>query len=225
MTELVLPDIGSAQLPALYETAKETLAECQRVDECKAWADKAAALASYAKQSADESLEHFAMRIRARAIRRAGELLHELRPAPGGRPSENKPMEAPLQVSRSQAARDAGMTPDQKVQALRVATIPEPTFTAALDAPKPATVTKLAALGTKPAPKPLVDLGGRDPAEFQKSTTGQGEIRRLAEFAVRVRPEVIVRGAFAHEISELSRNANIAIGWLSELIAALEGKS
>jgi len=56
---------------------RRALATCERIDECKDWADKAAALASYAKQADDQTLHHLATRISARAIRRAGELLQQ----------------------------------------------------------------------------------------------------------------------------------------------------
>jgi hypothetical protein len=42
-------DISSARLPATYEQAKLALASCERIDECWEWANKAEALASYAK--------------------------------------------------------------------------------------------------------------------------------------------------------------------------------
>jgi hypothetical protein len=45
------------------------------VDECVSWADKAMALASYARQVDDETLRKLADRIKARAIRRVGEFL------------------------------------------------------------------------------------------------------------------------------------------------------
>ena len=51
-----LPSIANAQLPEKYEAAKTALAECARIDECKDWADKAHAMASYAKQADDDSL-------------------------------------------------------------------------------------------------------------------------------------------------------------------------
>ena len=38
-----------AQLPAVYEKAKIALKECAQIDECQQWADRAKALASYAK--------------------------------------------------------------------------------------------------------------------------------------------------------------------------------
>src|SRR5262245_38639552 len=45
----------AAQLPAAYEAAKDALAKCDQVDECKDWADKAAAIASYARQAHDDT--------------------------------------------------------------------------------------------------------------------------------------------------------------------------
>jgi len=62
------------------EAAKTSLAQCARTDECVKWADKAAALASYAKQAGDDSLWKMAVRIRARAIERCGYLLRPARP-------------------------------------------------------------------------------------------------------------------------------------------------
>jgi len=81
-----LPSIAPsrANLPRTYEAARAALAECQNIDECRDWADKAAALASYAKQAEDETLLRMAARIKARATRRAGELLKQVTPAKGG---------------------------------------------------------------------------------------------------------------------------------------------
>jgi hypothetical protein len=56
------------------------------VDECQDWADKVAALASYARQAEDEALRKMATRIRAQAILRCGELLREIEPA---KPDQN----------------------------------------------------------------------------------------------------------------------------------------
>src|SRR5688500_11629904 len=72
-----LPSIADATLPASYEHAKAALVACDRIDECKSWADKAQALASYAKQADDDTLHRLATRISARAVRRCGELLKD----------------------------------------------------------------------------------------------------------------------------------------------------
>jgi len=62
--------LAKASLPTNYQEAKTALAECARIDECKSWADKATALASYAKQADDERLLSCAKRIKVRAIDR-----------------------------------------------------------------------------------------------------------------------------------------------------------
>ena len=67
-----LAPISHARIPQTYANAKSALYTCASIDECQEWADKAAALASYAKQAEDEELMKMAIRIRDRAIRRAG---------------------------------------------------------------------------------------------------------------------------------------------------------
>src|SRR3954463_8722258 len=70
--------LDQSTLPANYLAARNALAACERIDQCQDWANKAAALASYAKQSKDDQLVIMAQRIQARAIRRCGELLAEI---------------------------------------------------------------------------------------------------------------------------------------------------
>jgi hypothetical protein len=67
---IALPAITSAKLPASYAAAKVALSECTAIDECQTWADKAEALASYARQAKDDELRKMADRIQARAVRR-----------------------------------------------------------------------------------------------------------------------------------------------------------
>jgi hypothetical protein len=66
---------SDAPLPITYTEARAALERCDSVDECQNWASKAEALSSYARQARDHELERLAKRIRARAVRRAGELL------------------------------------------------------------------------------------------------------------------------------------------------------
>ncbi|HEY3175763.1 MAG TPA: hypothetical protein VGK94_08380 [Candidatus Polarisedimenticolia bacterium] len=79
------------------------------------------ALASYAKQADDESLYKMAVRIKARAIRKCGALLDQIK-AKAGRPSGNGSGAGP--ITRTSAARDAGLSHRQKKTALRVASVP-----------------------------------------------------------------------------------------------------
>ena len=180
-----LPQITPAQarLPRTYEAAREALATCQNIDECKDWADKAAALASYAKQAEDETLMKMAARIKARATRRAGELLRQIEPQHGA----NQNIEAgdrPKVVTRSGAAREAGMSPHQAKQAQRVAAVPAEDFEEQVEGDDPPTLTQLAQRGIKPKakaePKPVLDLKGRDPREFNRALHFIGSFENYA---------------------------------------------
>jgi len=164
---MTLPDIATARLPATYENAKQALANCASLDECQQWADKAAALASYAKQADDTELEDMSKRIRARAIRRAGELLKQVEPG-HGQNNQYVQMKGDagdtFHQTRTDLAQSAGMSVRQQLNAIRVARVPQEQFDAAVDGAQPATITKLASMGTQR--KPIVDLKGRDPNEF-----------------------------------------------------------
>ncbi len=58
-------NIARAKLPASYDAARAALAKCDRIDECQDWANKAEALASYARMADDDTLRKHADRIRA----------------------------------------------------------------------------------------------------------------------------------------------------------------
>lgn len=167
--------ISAARLPQTYEAAREALATCQSIDECKDWSDKAAALASYARQADDETLLKMAVRIKARATRRAGELLKQIDAATGKNNQYAHMKEAgdhPLH-SRTDAARDAGMSPHQAKQAVRVANVPDDDFERQVESPKPPTLTQLASQGIQRREKPALDpqswLQGRDPKAFNRA--------------------------------------------------------
>lgn len=166
MNALATINASNARLPQSYESAKNALTQCVALDECKSWADKAAALASYAKQANDEELMKMATRIRDRAIRRAGELLNQIEPGQGARESKRGEGDhTPLH--RQDAAREAGLSKHQQVQAVRIANIPREDFERQVDSDKPPTLSQLAVQGIqRPQPRPVIDLKGRDPGEF-----------------------------------------------------------
>lgn len=62
-----------------------------------------------------------ATRIRDRAIRRAGELLKQIEPQQGARNDIATSGSRPPEVTRTEAARDAGMSPHQAKQAIHCA--------------------------------------------------------------------------------------------------------
>lgn len=180
MNQIAPISVANAKLPQTYANAKTALYNCVSIDECQSWADKAAALASYAKQSQDDELMKMATRIRDRAIRRAGELLKQIEPNKGGRPSETREGAHPS-FSRSGAASEAGLSSHQAKQAIRVANVPEDQFNKLVDGPTPPTVTALAEIGTKAAPKPVIDLKGRDPEEFNRAMHFMAEFEEYAK--------------------------------------------
>jgi hypothetical protein len=161
-----LADADTAKLPETYERACKALAECDSIDECKDWADKAAAMASYARQAKDKTFFDYATRIRARAVRQAGELLQAIPAQPGkgsgGRPAEKRGSLASgerfpkassttqrSKSARAQAAASSGLSPDQAKTAMQVANVPQADFEEQVESEKPPSVSQLAEQGKK----------------------------------------------------------------------------
>jgi hypothetical protein len=138
-----LSDPSVARLPATYEAAQNAIAECSRIDECRGWADKAAALASYARQAKNDTLRVLAVRIQARAIRRCGELVKQIPAATGARTDLGSV------PTRSSVADEAGLSEHQRKTALRLASLPAADFDRQVESLAPPSVTQLAEQGTQ----------------------------------------------------------------------------
>lgn len=207
------PRIADARLPASYEAAKIALAECDRIDECITWADKMAALASYGKQSEDETLQKAAMRIRARAIQRAGELIREFEAAKRGPKLD---VRADTQLGRFASAERAGLSRKQTVTALRVANVPRDEFDRAVESDDPPTVMALAKRGKATRPAPVVDLQGRDPADFAAATQAIGTIGFFVEFIGEADIPRVLRGGLPHDIDRLNKHLRAIGDWAKQ---------
>jgi len=215
-----LPDIASARLPQTYEAAKFALAECHRMDECQNWADKAAALASYAKQAGDTELETMATRIKARAIRRCGELLKQIEPATGA----HLKRDGGDPFSRTQAAQDAGLSERQHKTALRVANVPEDQFTSQVESDTPPTITQLANQGKTPREiRPLVDLEGIDPDLYSEGIQVAGVIADFIKMCQNTDPSRICYGFKDYKIKEIQNQIQIIDLWLDIFATTLIG--
>jgi hypothetical protein len=197
MNHALLPKISTAVLPEKYEAAKLALKACDAIDECKDWADKTAALASYARQGDDEELEKVAMRIRARAIKRCGELLREFEKSLGGRPAKTLGGTSNSFSPFKKAWTDAGMSQDQATDALNVANIPEDEFERFVESDKPPTVTALAELGKKPRSQNAKPdfLHGMTEEEFQAGMYFRGDLRDYLEATRRYSVDLIAAGS------------------------------
>lgn len=204
---------SEAPLPARYEQARAALKECSRVDECNEWSDRAAALASYARQADDDELYKMARRIQGRAVRRCGELLKTYQTGPeGGRPKENGRGAPP--VSQRAAAASAGMSKDQEKQAVRVSNVPEADFETAVESDNPPTVTALADMGkAAPAVPPPSSRPG-----FYQATHTVGAMRRFAEKCEENAPELVAGGLLEHEHDEARRFAHTIDRWIDRFL-------
>ena len=214
MSAAQLPAIYDAKLPATYVRAVEALEQCSRIDECKDWADKAEALASYARQSKDETLQRMAQRIQARAIRRCGELLKQVPPASGRQPENGG---APPRFTRSAAAREAGLSPEQKKAALRVAEVPREEFERRVESATPPTVTQLADMGRQR----MVQKESERPG-FVEATRAIGTLRDFAEFCGEHDPALVAQGVSRHEVKSVRRYVAAIDAWLDAFITRVE---
>ena len=93
-------------------------------------------------------LKKTAMRIRARAIQRCGQLLSEFEKKHGA--NQNiRDGAGPKVQTRRQAAVDAGLSERQAKTTLRVANVPEDEFDRQVDSENPPTITALAKKGKR----------------------------------------------------------------------------
>jgi len=214
-----------ASLPATYSAARTALEKCVQVDECKSWADKALALKSYAKQAQDDELHKMAARIQGRAIRRVGELLQELEPKRGA--NQNIRGGTPPKVTRTSAARDAGLSDDQRKTALRVASVPREDFERQIESDDPPTVTELARQGTKAKEdfeklrvhmQKVVD----ERPEYPLATVAGGKIKNLAEFCRREDAKKVAHGFQPHECREVREDVETIRLWMGPFLQHLE---
>lgn len=211
-----------ARLPVSYEAAKNALSNCASIDECQDWANKAEALASYAKQADDDTLRKLADRIQARAVRRCGELLKQYN-GQGAR-TDQLSAGAHTKLTQQQIARDAGMSRHQQVTAVRVANVPLATFEEAVEAEAPLTVTKLAEIGKQPrAPARDPEPVEQAPAGFKEATTTRGFLKQYSEWCQRTPAELAANGFMNSEVAEMKRCIGIIDRWHDRLIVNLKG--
>lgn len=213
----------NARFPAVYERAKQALAECARIDECKDWANKAEALASYFQQSKNEQMMKDCRRIQARAIVRCGELLRQIESGQG-KVNQHTVLRdgADLrQPTRESVATAAGLSERQRKAALRVVSVPKEQRDALIESDDPPTVTQLADLGKQSKPKPLHDLEGIDPVLYPRATELQGMLKDLAGFSRKHDPKALAGAFKAHEIQPLKSAIAEIESWIDRFIVNL----
>ncbi len=151
---------------AKYEAARKALEAATKIDEVKSIHDKAVAIAAYAKQAKDTDLINWAVEIKVRAERRAGELLKAMPKNVGGNPQLTGSKKEPLGKSKQETPTLAqhGISKKESMTWQKLADIPAPVFEKKLIAVKAqgeklTTKAVLAAKDSiKPAPKEEPDI-------------------------------------------------------------------
>jgi hypothetical protein len=215
-----LPAIATAPLPASYEAAKRALAQCVDLDECKNWADKAQALASYARQANDDALLKMSMRVQARAIDQCGALLKEIDPQPGARTDLQPSGGAPTRFGE---AKKAGLSRDQAVTAIRVNNVPRDQFEEMVESDNPPTVTALGEIGTEHREPPDDYLKGRDPKDYEQATRLLGLFTWIEQRRGILDLEAALRGLNQQELQTVRFKLGVTLSWLSGLEEAIDG--
>ncbi|KKL73731.1 hypothetical protein LCGC14_2071990 [marine sediment metagenome] len=218
-----------ATLPVRYEEARKHLAECERLDECKAWKDKAEALRSYARQAHDDQLYRMALKIQNRARVRMGELIRQVekgRTGPkvkGGQPS----------LTRGSTARDAGLSVDEAKEAKAMSRVPETVREEMIE--RGATATEIAGEGRN-----YDDVGrsrGRrgkcsrckglfpldvehdcTPPGYKLATKLLGDLPRLEVFLHGADPKELSRALSPSEVLTATRAATSIAAWLHSFL-------
>jgi hypothetical protein len=216
--------VANAKLPQSYESAKTALATCASLDECMTWADKAEALAAYARMADDDALRKTCDRIQARAIRRMGELLKQIEPAKPG-PKPELSVGTHTELGRQAAGEQAGMSKHQQVQAIRVANVPTAEFEQQVESSAPPTVTNLAKQGTRTS-KPVVaepqEAPKTRPEGFAAATHLIGTVEEFATFCRSQNPEIIAAAVMPHELKDVREHVATIDGWLDRFVVNLK---
>jgi hypothetical protein len=216
-----LCDTPDAPLPQRYEAARAALAECDAIDECQDWADKAAAMAAYARQSKDESLLVLAKRIHARAVRRCGELLSQIPPSSGGdRGNSATGGRPPVGETRTQAATAAGLSGHQRKTAPRVAAVPASAFESQMESPRPPSVTQLAHQGTAGAHRPYAERPSATRVEYGTPTACEA-LEAFVRFCGQHEPIRLARRCSLEDAAQLRHYIAKADHWLERLVCNL----
>lgn len=138
----------NVKMPVEYEAAVKALAACIDIDEAKHWADKADALAAWAKIYRSKDAERKARQLKLHAFRRMGQLAADLRPPTLRKNAGLKGRGmAPGSIS---LLKENGLSANLAAAASRLGTLPQPRFDAMVASPcppSPTVVTKIVARG------------------------------------------------------------------------------
>jgi hypothetical protein len=205
----------AVRMPVIYEDAVRDLIACQTLDEAQYFADKAEALAAWARIHKSDQAGVEAKRLKLYAWKRIGELARELRP--GGPASTRHPNAKLTGYHRFQGRlpgpksilAEHGLSTTQSQASLRLSRMPKEQFDAAVNSPRPPSALTLGTYG-KYSTKEWEEFSTtfsstrsfcrrHNPCDFAKSLKTEEFLRRRQG---RLRSEVAMARELALEITE-----------------------
>lgn len=142
-----------------YEAARAALEAATKIDEVKSIHDKAVAVAAYAKQAKDTDMINWAVEIKVRAERRAGELLKAM---PKNEGAKGVGTSAVPKKNHTPTLAQQGISKKESMTWQKLADIPAPVFEKKLIAVK-AQGEKLATKAVLAAKKPMSSVVKEEP--------------------------------------------------------------
>ncbi len=133
--------IQDAIIPLVFKDALRALASCRTIDESKYWADKADALAAWAKIYKNNEAAAEAKRLKAHAYRRMSHLADEIIEALGG------PRKVRGLPGAAAKLKEAGMSQNQVMRIRRIGHIPQAKFDALMAQKNPPGIQSMATEG------------------------------------------------------------------------------
>lgn len=189
-------------VPVEYEAACKALAECVDLDESKCWADKADALAAWAKIYHDDKVAVTSKRLKLKAYRRMGEIAAELRPrkilrGQDGRSLGNAPGPVTLLVEKG------GLTKGAAENARRLARMPLAKF------------DEIVNLAIPPGPNLAGKMSGSSDI-WQLLTQSNMGLMKFRSFCRGNQAKALARGLYLNEATA-ARSAVLEVQeWLDE---------
>ena len=203
LPKYVQEKINTVNLPLKYDVAVRALASCRNIDEAKYYADKAEALAAWAKIYRNDQAKIEAKRLKLHAYRRMGILAQELSGEleyirPAGRNKGRKPGAVTI-------LKNAGLALHQANVASAVSKLSEKKFKAAVNAPSPPSAHSftIRLKGASDAWKVVVGY-----------VQGPGPLPTLRCFCRKHKPKLLARGLSVDEGRKAGGMAREVIEWL-----------
>lgn len=210
--------IAGAIVPVVYTEAINALAKCRTIDEGKYYADKADALAAWAKIYKSDEAAIEARKLKAHAFRRMGQLAEELRPTKlGGTPGQHKGNKG-----ASSLLLESGLSKKQAVEIRRMSALPEATFQREMERARPFTVQRISRLAIGTLNQGASAAKAKSAAwRLLLSTSSYSGVPTMLQFCKKNSAYEIGRAIPAGEVRAIREKLRPIREWMDEFEASL----